>query len=77
MQVSYVLDTEDVFSRARKASQQPGGLHQEARNQKFEEWLSARHQQILQQQQVQQAAAAQQAQAPRNPMAPILEATAA
>ncbi len=68
-----MLDTEDVFRRPRKAGAEPGGVHNsEARARRFEEWLSQRQQQILHQQAASQAAAVQ-----RNPMAPILEATAA
>ena len=71
-QVSYVLDTEDVFRRPRKAGEEGAGHNGEARARKFEEWLAQKQQALMQQ----QAAAAQAAQQ-RSPMAPILEATAA
>ncbi|KAK9905961.1 hypothetical protein WJX75_009654 [Coccomyxa subellipsoidea] len=70
--VSYVLDTEDVFRRPRKAGEEGAGHNGEARARKFEEWLAQKQQALMQQQ-----AAAVQAAQQRNPMAPILEATAA
>ncbi len=73
LQVSYVLDTEDVFRRIRKGEEVSPGHNAEARVKKFESWLDSRQQQILQQ----QAAMQQQLQQQRNAMAPILEATAA
>ena len=66
-----MLDTEDVFRRPRKGGAEGAGHNGEARARKFEDWLAQR-QQLMQQ----QAASAQAAQQ-RNPMAPILEATAA
>jgi hypothetical protein len=72
LQVSYVLDTEDVFIRPRQPrpeAQPDSGYRREDRNRRFLQWLHAQQQQQLLQQQQQQAQP--------NPMAPILEATAA
>ena len=66
LQVSYVLDTEDIFKRAKPAGQDPReGQIRALRSSRFHSWLDYRHQQ-----QVQQTSAVMASN-------PLLEATAA